>query len=415
MKRTRHTSVNRRLKALRPDLFRLPAIALLLIGAIYLLVNYRPTSQQPAANQKTSIDQSRRYQPTEKWMQRAYAIDELYHVVYTPCWEGAYGAIGDAYLFDATHDSSLLRFHLVEHDLRRMCTGRWVDDRAWICLAELTWWNVTGRTAASLVDDARQRYLQARSEGRLSNHQGFWSWYNWPPASTPSERIFTNSNMNQMAAVACGLYEATGDKQFLNDALLVWNGDKNSPGVERFLYKGNGRWEGKSGLAAFGKQLPWDGTEYCSIGASLFRVTKDPHIKTIVIATARRILDARTGWVDPIDFYQLHMDGNGAFVNYLLDAYMSAPDELKEIPSKVENMLEHVWSNHHGTAAVTLHRKSDHGIRNGWNPVGGEDGYGVDEVGTVHAQAEAVRAFGLFAYVSHRFLGQEVDRRTTTP
>ena len=35
------------------------------------------------------------------WLQRARAIDELYHLVYTPCWEGAYGAIGDAYLFAA--------------------------------------------------------------------------------------------------------------------------------------------------------------------------------------------------------------------------------------------------------------------------------------------------------------------------
>src|SRR5258708_30302564 len=91
------------------------------------------------------------YHPTEKWLQRAYDVDELFHDVYTPCWEGAYGAIGDSYLLAATHDSSLLRFHLIDHDLRRMCTGRWVDDRAWICLAEMHWWNVTGRSNASLV------------------------------------------------------------------------------------------------------------------------------------------------------------------------------------------------------------------------------------------------------------------------
>ena len=71
------------------------------------------------------------------WITRAEAVTTLFHRVYTPCWEGAYGAIGDAYLFAATGDSSLLRFHLVEHDLTRMCEGTWVDDRAWVCLAEL--------------------------------------------------------------------------------------------------------------------------------------------------------------------------------------------------------------------------------------------------------------------------------------
>jgi hypothetical protein len=67
-------------------------------------------------------------------------------------------------------------------------------------------------------------------------------------------------------------------------------------------------------------------------------------------------------------------------------------------------MLEHVWTNHRGRARVTLHRTSDHGIRNGWNPNGGEDGYGVDEVGTVHPQSQAVRAFGVYAYVRDRYL-----------
>ena len=131
----------------------------------------------------------------------------------------------------------------------------------------------------------------------------------------------------------------------------------------------------------------------------LFRETKDPKYKNIVVATARRVMNPDNGWVDPEDFYQLRMDGNGAFVNYLLDAYMIAPDELKDIPEKIEKMLEHVWTNHNDLATVTLHRENDHGIRNGWNPNGGEEGYGVDEVGTVHAQGEAVRAFGMFAYI----------------
>ena len=74
---------------------------------------------------------------------------------------------------------------------------------------------------------------------------------------------------------------------------------------------------------------------------------------------------------------------------------------------KIGKMLEHVWTNHHGTATVTLHRYSDDAIRNGWSPNGGEIGYGVDEVGTVHAQSQAVRAFGVYAYV----LKQEMDKR----
>lgn len=386
----------------RSDALRLPAIAVVLMALFYFYVNYRSTPERPAAVQKASPVQPQRYHPTEKWLQRAYAIDDRYHDVYTPCWEGAYGAIGDAYLFAATYDSSLFRFHLIDHDLRRMCVGRWVDDRAWICLAELIWWRVTGGTNSSLIDDAKERYLEARREGRLSNHEGFWSWYNWPPAATRTERIFTNSNMNQMVSVACGLYEATGDRQFLDDALLVWKGDHRSPGVEKILYRGKGIWLGKDGLAAFGKQLPWGGAEYCSIGAWLYRATRDPNVRAAVVATAKRVLDPRTGWVDPRDYYQLKMDGNGAFVNYLLDAHMMAPDDLRDVPEKVDRMLEHVWTNHGGTATVTLHRERDHGIRNGWNPAGGEDGYGVNEVGTVHAQAEAVRAFGLFAYLKNQ-------------
>ena len=132
--------VMRRLIALR-----LPAIALTSIVVIYLAVNLEPSREQPPV--KATFDStSAAFHPTEKWLQRAYAIDELYHGRYTPCWEGAYGAIGDAYLFAATRDSSLLRFHLIDHDLQRMCTGRWVDDRAWICLAEILWWEVTNKT-----------------------------------------------------------------------------------------------------------------------------------------------------------------------------------------------------------------------------------------------------------------------------
>ena len=342
------------------------------------------------------------YQPTEKWLQRAYAIDQLFHYVYTPCWEGANGAIGDAYLFAATHDSSLLRFHLIDHDLRRMCVGTWVDDRAWVGLAEYYWWRFTGKTDIALINDAAQRYLEARSEGRLSHHDGYWTWYNWPPQAAVNQQIFTNSNMNQMVTLACDLYEATGNKSFLDDALLVWNGDRKIPGIKKTLYKGDGKWEGNTGRAAFGKELPWNGAEYCTICAALYRVTNDRTCKDIIIATARHIMDPATGWVDPMDYFQVHMDGNGNFVHYLMDAYEVAPGELSDIPDKIGKMLEHVWSNHEGRAVVTLHRETDNGIRNGWNPQGGEDGYNVDEVGTVHAQSQAVRAFGVFAYFANR-------------
>ncbi len=334
------------------------------------------------------------------WTDRAELVSRRFHDVYTPCWEGAYGAIGDAYLYSVTKDSALPRFHLVDHDLTRMCRGTWVDDRAWICLAEFKWWDVTGRTDRRLVLDARQRYIEARGEGRLSHHEGFWSWYNWPPQRT-NEQVFTNSNMNQMVTVACELFRATGERQFLEDALRVWDGDKNLPGIERTWYRGNGVWEGRGGRAAFGNQLPWLGAGYCSVASALYRATKDQRFMKIAIETARHVTSPSTGWVDPNDFYQIQMDGNGAFVNFLFDAFAIAPEELPDLPAKIEKMLDHVWTNAHGAARVTLHRETDHAIRNGWNPAGGEDGYNVDEIGTVHAQGEASRAFGILAFALH--------------
>jgi hypothetical protein len=376
-----------------------------LSGAALLLaflVWYRFMRNEPGNPMVSPEASDETTQVRELWISRARAVSHRFHDVYTPCWEGAYGAIGDAYLFAASNDSSLLQFHLVDHGLQGMCAGTWVDDRAWVCLAELRWWDVTGRSNRALVEDARRRYLEARKEGRLSRHEGYWSWYNWPPHSGLQERIFTNSNMNQMATVACGLYEATGERSFLEDALLVWHGDASAPGIFQRLYKGDGRWEGTPGLAAFGKQIPWNGAEFCSIGAALFRATGDSSFREVVIATAQRVMDPGTGWVDPTDHYQIHMDGNGAFVNFLLDAYSLAPGELTGMLPKIETMLEHVWTNNHGMASVLLHRETDHAIRNGWNPHGGEDGYGVDEVGTVHAQGEAARAFGTFAYYRNR-------------
>lgn len=344
------------------------------------------------------------YRPNGKWLQRTYLIDELFHKVYTAGWEGANGAIGDAHLFAVTGDSSLLRFHTVTHPMKNLFNGTWVDDRAWAALAELYWWDFTGRTRRELVESAELRYVEAKMQGRMSNHDGYWSWYNWPPKSDVKDQIFTNSNMNQMVNVACRLYEATGKKEYLDDALKIWNGDGKTPGVEGMLYKGDGKWEGARGPAAFGKELPWEGMSYCSIGAAMYRVTKEKKYRDIVVATARRLMDPANGWIDAKDYYQLRMDGNGAFVHFALDAYMVDPEALPDIPAKIDRMLEHVWTNNFGRARVTLHRTSDHGIRNGWNPEGGEDGYGVDEVGTVHPQSQAVRAFGVFTYVLNKYL-----------
>jgi hypothetical protein len=373
--------------------------AVLITAAWYWFGRSTPTAPRPAPRTQTASEAA---VEITGWTERAQAVSRLFHRVYTPCWEGAYGAIGDAYLFLATDDSTLLKFHLAVNDLRSMCEGTWVDDRAWVCLAELKWWEVTGKIHNGLIDDARRRYAEARAEGRFSHHEGFWTWYNWPPNSPTRERIFTNSNMNQMATVACGLYQATGEREYLRDALLVWEGDGQYPGIERKWYKGKGVWEGRHGHAAFGKELPWNGLNCVPLAAALFRATGKRKYRDIAVATVRRVLDPATGWVDPNDFYQLRMDGNGVFVNALLDGYAVAPEALAEVPKKIERMLEHVWSNHQGRASVTLHRKSDHGIRNGWNPTGGEEGYGVGEVGTVHAQGEAARAFGVFAYVQAR-------------
>lgn len=363
-------------------------------AAVFALVGPQTTPGGAAVTSRTNPDSI----SEPEWQRRARLVDALFHQVYTAGWEGANGAMGDALLYAATHDSAILDFHTREHPLTAMFNGTWVDDRAWICLAELLWWDVTGRNNLEWVTDAAQRYLEARQQGRLSRHEGYWSWYNWPPGIRMNDQIFTNSNMNEMVAVACGLYEATGHKDYLDDALLVWKGDGTTPGVLQKLYRGNGVWEGNQGRAAFGKELPWGGTTYCSIAAALYRVTGDTTCKNIAVATAQRIMDPATGWVDPRQYYQIRMDGNGNFVQCLLDAYLIAPDELHDVPGKIATMLDHVWTNDFGASMVTLHRESDHGIRNGWNPRGGEDGYGVGEIGTVHAQSQAVRAFGSFVY-----------------
>ncbi len=391
-------------KKKQPSRSTILIVAISILVIIFILFRILPRKQNTISSknqsEKETVQEIKHFD--NQWLERAYLVGELFHQVYTPCWEGAYGAIGDAYLFRATNDSSLLRFHLQEHDLRKMCEGTWVDDRAWVCLAELYWWDFSGKKNSWLIEDAKFRYLQARNEGRLSSHDGYWSWYNYSPNLNANIQIFTNSNMNQMMNVACLLFEATKEKQFLDDALLVWNGGGKIPGIKQTLYKGNGIWEGRRGAAAFGKEIPWGGVEYCSILSSLYRITKDNELKKIIISTAERMMNPKNGWVDSDYFFQINMDGNGAFVNYLLDAYSIAPDELADILPKIEKMLEHVWTNHNGTSKYILHRDIDNGIRNGWNPNGGEDGYNVNEIGTVHAQGEAMRAFGTFAYYSNK-------------
>ncbi len=366
-----------------------------------LYVAIRPQSPpQPASRSGPSRAAVSRVDLTPGiWLERFYAIDPLFHQVYNNCWEAAYGAIGDAHVFAVTKDSALLRFYTRAHDLAGMCRQTWVDDQAWVCLAEKEWWGFTGKSNPALVNDARQRYDDARTAGCLSHHEGFWSWYNFPPDAQVRDQIFTNSNMNQMVSVACWLYETTGEKRYLNDALLVWNGDAKYPGIERYFYRGNGLWVGKAGPAAFGDPLPWLGAGYCSIGAALYGATKETRYRDIAVSTAARIMDPSNGWINPVDYYQIRMAGNGAFVHFILDAYQLAPDRLKDIPEKIGKMLDHVWTNAHGRSTVTLRRAADNGIRNGWNPSGGEQGYHVDEIGTVHAQGEAVRAFGVFVYV----------------
>jgi hypothetical protein len=393
---TPHTSQAKRPVKSGWKRWQVPVLTLVILAAlIFFLKPASPPSPQEGKNPQNSVAPPA---DLSTWPGRASAVSTLFHQVYTPCWEGAYGAIGDAYLFAQNADSTLLTFHLITHDMRKMCEGTWVDDAAWVCLAELTWFEVTGRKHMPLVMDASRRYDEMRAQGRLSSHEGFWAWYNWPPGGNVRERIFTNSNMNQMATVATGLYRATGDKRYLQEALLVWDGDSRTPGIERQWYRGNGVWRGRQGRAAFGKELPWDGMGCASLAAALFRATGDERFRTIAVATTRRVLDPANDWVDPTWYYQKRMDGNGAFVNFLFDAYAIAPLELKDVPRKIERMLEHVWTNHGGKASVVLHRGVDHGIRNGWNPDGGEDGYGVGEVGTVHAQGEAARAFGVFAW-----------------
>ena len=250
-------------------------VVLLFAGAAAFYYRYIPAGSNRGQTALSSlpVTEQRPDDPAVDAVQRAIAVDRLFHQVYTPTWQGANGAIGDSYVFAATGDRELLSLYTDVSRLVDMNGEGWVDNRAWVCLAEMHWWDVSGRKNAQWVADAARRYANARTEGRLAHPDGFWSWYNYPPSNGTNGGVFTNTNMNQMAAVACRLYDATHEQQYFRDALLVWNGDGKIPGVEKKFYRGNGRWEGGEGRAAFGKQFPWEGAGMCSIAAEIYRMT----------------------------------------------------------------------------------------------------------------------------------------------
>ena len=295
-------------KSWKVSRFLYAGIVLGMIGCLYVIISlFHSSPPFPNTQIVGKVDQQN-LKPEEAFtitVQRAYAVDKRFQEVYNNGWEAANGAIGEAFLFAATGDRSLLERYVKNRKLTDLFNGTWVDDRAWICLAELYWWKFSGKTHSEWVEDAMKRYVEARNEGRLSNYEGFWSWYNWPPQSKVNDMIITNSNTNQMVTVACMLYEATHDRQFYNDAMTVWEGDRKYPGIEKTFYRGDGRWEGKGGRAAFGKQLPWEAASYLSVVAAMYRMTGNPKYKTIAAASAKRIMDPANGWVDSADYYQI--------------------------------------------------------------------------------------------------------------
>lgn len=336
-----------------------------------------------------------------KYIEQAEKIENHFRSVYKPDWRGAYGLMGQAYLYKLTKNKSYLDYVTKEIDLLKLSNGEWVDDVAWVCLALLHWWDATGRTNKKWLRNVINRYDKFRRKKLLTANNGYWTWYNIPKSFFQFKKRFTNSNMNQMVTVACWLYRITGGKKYLNDVLLVWEGNKDHIGIEKKLYKGNGIWKGKPGPAASGAELPFNGAGYLSIGSALYKATKNNKYKKIVIDTTKYILNPENNWVDEEHYYQKYIDGNGAFIHFLMDAYSIAPKELSFVLSRCKKMLDHVWTNNEGKAKVILHRESDHGIRHGWNPFGGEEGYFPNEIGTTLAQAEALRAWGIVSYYEY--------------
>ncbi len=377
-------------------------LSLFILLLIFICSCNKNKKEKPKSNLISSQTNIIPFIPPLKYIRQAKEIDGLFRMVYRPDWRGAYGLIGQAYLYKLTKDKSYLDFVTKQNNILRLDNGEWVDDVAWVCQAILLWWDATGRKNSKWFKNVKKRYDRARKSGLLLHEEGYWTWYNYKKRwfFNPGKR-FTNSLMNQMVVIACWIYEVTGEKKYLNDALLIWNGDKDYPGIEKRLYKGTGIWKGKPGRAAFGAELPFNGGGYLSVGSALYRVTKDEKYKKIVIDTAKYLLNPENDWVAEKYYYQKYVDGNGAFVNFLMDAYSTAPTKLATILFKCKKMLDHVWTNNKGKSIVTLHYTNDHGIRHGWNPEGGEDGFYPDEVGTTLAQAEALRAWGVVAYYEY--------------
>ena len=153
----------------RKSTFRLKMITLSSIGLFtvlattYILTNgdLFGTKGTPVV-EKAILQESPASDLFQRTVQRAYAVDKLFHQVYNAEWEGANGAIGDAFLYAATGDENLLSLYTNTYRLLAMHNGTWVDDRAWICLAEMYWWDVSGRKNMQWVNDAKNRYLEAK-------------------------------------------------------------------------------------------------------------------------------------------------------------------------------------------------------------------------------------------------------------
>src|SRR5512133_3097996 len=85
---------------------RFPLWGLLAIAAVVLALLYYILDKPQIERRPVTATQQASPQRLDNWIDRAGAVTTLFHKVYTPCWEGAYGAIGDAYLFRATGDST---------------------------------------------------------------------------------------------------------------------------------------------------------------------------------------------------------------------------------------------------------------------------------------------------------------------
>ena len=68
------------------------AVVGIVTAVIFFLSNDAPSEQSAGRRDTLAVI------PKNIWIQRAYLIEHQFYKVYTPGWEGAYGAIGDAFL-----------------------------------------------------------------------------------------------------------------------------------------------------------------------------------------------------------------------------------------------------------------------------------------------------------------------------